>query len=236
MHNALADKKTARPRAQAFSANGRRGQRGAGLVNAVMGLWLMSVGVAASVLILFNLGMAVTYKQKVAYIAEAGAKYVTRSTEFLGARKPKIDDAMVQSQTTTTVNNILDAMNLPDAQSVSVERITLRGHDYVKVTVSVVGLTLRGGGVLPSVISVSETGYARCEAPPAVLGGTFPTDPNFGGIYLPAYGAGSNTAGPVTYPVTKDAMAYYGISASPASSGPYSKHMGNQGPWTPFPQ
>lgn len=196
----------------------------------------MTVGIVGSLLILSNLAVMLMYKQKIAYIAESGAKYVTRTTEWLGARKPGYNDERINQEVKETVNSMLEQMGLPAASDVQIENTTVGSTRMVKVTLKIIGLKLLKGGQFPQVFATEETGIARSEAPPAVVGITFDGSSK-GGIFLPAYGAGNHTPGPQTYPSTPMHIAYYGGNIAKGSlSGPYSGVMGNKGPYTPFPQ
>lgn len=209
---------------------------GSALIEAICGLLLISVVLVGGVLLLFDAAIMISYANKVSYAAQAGAMYVTDTTEWLGATRPSFTRAVTEARVKHVVNHHLTTMGLPSTDDISITTETRGKHKYSVVRIGLDKLPLFTTSWFPRKAAVSETAVSEYQnaAPTAVLGMTYLADGH--GIFLPSYGAGNNTSGPKSYPKTPAPIAYFAVfNPSGALQGPYSGVMGNSGPYTPFP-
>ncbi len=193
---------------------------GQALIEGALAMTMIAALIIGGALLLLGTGFSVYYKTKIAHAAEAGARFGTETAEWLGAPRPDYSSAQLRSDVTNVVNVALAEMGMPSAAKVEVRKTTVGEIKFLTVKVSVDNLRIFSGGVLPGGISLTDTAASAFgkTTPPAVLGITFSSSgvregfPNGKGqgMYLPAYGAGSFTPGPGTFPTGR--FPYYAAS------------------------
>lgn len=195
--------------------------RGQAIVQSVLVLWLLASIVVGSVVILASAGMSIYYNVKLSHVARAGARYAVSSRYWLGAQSPFYDADTTQNSTISIVQTMLQQMGMGENTST----ITVDQSDGTncKVTVKVDQLPLWTAGFLPGFISVTATGSEAWmrERPAGAFGLTFGKGSTGPQMYLPAYGAGSYTPGPSSFPF--GGFPYWAsgcATSSPGIAGP----------------
>ncbi len=198
-----------------------RSKTGAGIVEGVVGLWLLVFVAIALLGMIANVGAATYYKQKIGFVANQAAQYAAsvrcwnRVYNYAESSDPGGRDQQgdydlnpanydVQVQTALVVNAILSDMGMPAASSVSVTD-TDDGTGIV-ATINVSGLVMPSSNIaLPAVIMLQDSATADLTSgqPPAFvwLGVNGDRDkvvavPSFGSYGL--NGAGRGLKGPTT--------------------------------------
>lgn len=195
----------------------RRRCNGQGIVEGTVAIVILAGFVVGGVLLILGTANAGLYASRISCAAEAGARYATESSEWMGMRRPGYeDDAKLASQVQEVVNTTLNQMGLP-AGTVQVSRHTVGARRYLTVQVAVQHLGIVSGGILPAFINMTSSASSAYSdmTPPSVLGMTFEASsvPDAAGMgasmYLPAYGPGYNTKGEKVYIAGK--MNYYSV-------------------------
>jgi hypothetical protein len=213
-----------------------RKAKGQGIVEGVAALWLIVSITVCLILFILGAGTAIYYKMRLAAVVDSAAEYAAQSTTWLGAVRPDYSESAVKEKTRQLVDVQLGQLGLPVASEVETD-INLRTvPSYVTVKVKVVGLRIISGNVLPTSISLMETGVhgLATDGPIAVLGlGIINSDGTGQGVYVPSYGAGQNTPGPSALPGGK--YPFYQIVGGPGTqlAGPFQNGTGG-GPFRSY--
>jgi len=151
----------------------RRRQTGQGLVEGVVGIWMVVTFTVGLLFLLLNVFYVMTYKSRVELVATEAARYIEKHNYWLGMEIPagqKPDAGTLKQQALILSNALLQKMGLPAVRNQDLTIQTSRiNHPQLggmasitKVTLTVPGLRLPGGSVLPTAINLTETGTA-CE-------------------------------------------------------------------------
>jgi hypothetical protein len=199
--------------------------KGAALAECAVGLILLSGLIVGGLMLLFDCGAMFYSKIKLAGAAQSAANYAVASSEWLGARRPNMDNAALVRDVTAITNVSLKQMGLPPAREVRITRFTEEGKRFVRVTIKGGRVQLISNGLLPSSINLDETACAAFgnTAPVGVLGMTVGESPNGKGFYIPIYGAGASTPGPSSFPDGNFPYWHVGVQSESSNHalGPY---------------
>ncbi|MBY0358752.1 MAG: hypothetical protein K2W82_12180 [Candidatus Obscuribacterales bacterium] len=180
---------------------------GQGLIEGTVSLAMITAMVVAGTLLIIGTGLAVYYKSKIAYAAGVGAKYGAQGKRWLGAVRPGYTNDRLTADVTNAVNAALIGLGMPAARQgrITATETTINNVSGLQVSVQEDGLEIISGGLLPPVISLTETAFYAYDndKPLGVLGLTIgASGPVAGapnglgqGLYIPVYGAGSYTGG-----------------------------------------
>lgn len=149
---------------------------GGALVMAVAGLLVVVTIIVVGVSLITHIGIAGYYRDRIEFVARQGAQIAAGELYWAGAprtiptsktvaRLVTVDEA--SEKAVPVVNNLLKAMGLPAADSVEVTA----DDEQATVKVTVKGLTLPRGSVLPSFINLQASASKRFDEDlaPAVL-------------------------------------------------------------------
>jgi hypothetical protein len=119
---------------------GKRTERGSGIVEGVIGLFLVIAGATGGTLLLTNVGTTLFYKEKLTFVTSQAAAFAATQ----GQASPESVQPVVDA--------LLNKVGLPNSQSVTVD--TDNATRTVTVSVSLSNLALVGSGtLLPAVLT-----------------------------------------------------------------------------------
>lgn len=147
----------------------RRGhQHGAGIVEGVLGLLLITGIVVLGVLFTLSVGMTVYYKGKLGLVANQAAKYVASVCSWSYSYNSLMTDSRLSKEARQEADAALQQMGLPPATSVTAHW----DGDKVSVSITVGRLPVFGAGnILPATISLTDTAVAilNNDQPPMLV-------------------------------------------------------------------
>jgi len=111
-------------------------------------------GVVLGVLLLVNVGLSIYYKQKLGLVSNYAAQYAAGLDPL---------DPNMGGKTQSQVDSIARSMGIP---SVQVTQIDLSNPSFASVTVRMSGLLVGKGDVLPTAVSLTDTGSAPKSSKP----------------------------------------------------------------------
>lgn len=135
-----------------------RGQCGAALAEGAASLIILTVGTVCAVLLLTNAGMSTYYKGKLGFIANQCAVYAA-------SLNPGDD---LKTKTETYAKTLVAGMGFPtQGCRVKLSEQPVEDRSGVKVTISLSGLQLFGGGdILPTKIAMEDSALATRSGTP----------------------------------------------------------------------
>ncbi|MBY0358360.1 MAG: hypothetical protein K2W82_10200 [Candidatus Obscuribacterales bacterium] len=137
-----------------------RNCRGQGIIEGTVGLIMVITGIVMGVVLLLCTGFAVNYKQKLGFVAQEVSAYVQGRGDWLGTTRPDYSPSAVQTEAAAVANELLEQFGLPPYSNIRFDESRVGNHRYCKVTLTINQLQIPGAGILPSMISMSETGAA----------------------------------------------------------------------------
>lgn len=167
----------------------RRRQRGSGIVEGVVGLWLVVAGAVAGTLLIINTGMAVLYKQKVSYVASQTAAALSSQLVWLGVKRKGVTAPQIQERANKLANIMLRELGVPGAASVTVTD----NKDIVMVQIKALPMPLFGKEF--GLLTIEERGVAAytTNQPPAICQIAAPNSTS--SIVVPCYGSVGGPSG-----------------------------------------
>lgn len=150
----------------------RRNKHGAGMVEAAVGMLIISGLVAVGLVFLVNLAMMSYYKDKIGVLTNQAAGYAANLVSWGYSNNAAVTDALLSSSTAAVIRDALGSMGLPssdDDVTVTAQRNT---DDTVKVSISVSNLRLTGhGNILPMKVTLTDSAIATLnnDKPPMLV-------------------------------------------------------------------
>lgn len=209
-----------------------RSNRGQALTEGVGALALITALSVGVVLLILGTGTLAFYKIKIAAVTDAAAKVAVDDRFWLGAQRPNYDPSAAASHAAATANTMLGQLGLPPAASFTFDDSSIPG--FVKITITVNALRIVSGGILPGLVSMTDTAIEpyilQLPIATATLNYTDATHKRIIGLDVPAYVATSAffTCPPGGYPATGKFPFYFlegpFTGPSPASAGPFDEN------------
>ena len=171
---------------------GRRGARGAALVEGVVALCMIFFGSMIAVVFLVNSGMSTFYKEKLGFITNQIALQV--------GQNPQMDDMAVREM----ARDMLNQMGIPSTDlKVKRSLATIYGRPGVAVTIVAGNLPMFGNGqVLPLTITLQDKSVALITPTPAGADAyLFSSRGTSAGYLVPLVRVPANGLGAISLPI-----------------------------------
>jgi hypothetical protein len=209
-----------------------RKAHGGVLVEGVVGISLITAFTVAAVILLFDVGMTMYYKQKIGFIANVAANQACQGISFAGSFNPAKSDAVLTNEARTLINRLLSQSGLSRS---TIGNLSVR-QDLATQTVTV-DLTINNlplfpnATLLPSILpGIQERTSASMAVnfPPAMASLQCIAGDNNTMIAFPCYGKFvapfSNGAAPATGAPPGTALF---LNRAPGSFGQFSISIPN---------
>jgi hypothetical protein len=143
-----------------MNTRGRNNALGQGIVEGTVGLMLVVAGIVLGTLLLMCTGFAVNYKTKLAVVAQETSGYVQGRQMWIGTLRPDYNPTKIREEAKDVANELLKRFGMPPFSKIQFKETTTGENRFCEVSLTVDKLRIPGGGILPSFISLTETGVS----------------------------------------------------------------------------
>lgn len=214
----------------------RRSNVGSTTVEGAVGILIITIVFCAGTALLVSVGSLIYYKVKIGFALQTAIRQVVQldAGDWLGAYSNSFTGTTLVAATPDIVKNTFRSMSLPvpNDSDIAVSMKYVNYKTYIHCSVTVDSLRLFGGKYLPKFMSLSDSTCAVVPntTPIAMFGLTYNSPGTCRGIYIPSYGAASNTSGPTSFPLGK--FPYWQIVAPAGAWGGEYQNWDGGGPYS----